>query len=226
MILSPRRYQYALVIPVINDGDRIRGQLRAIRDLGLAIDVIITDGGSTDGSLDEAFIRTTGVNTLLVKKGPGRLSAQLRMAYAWALARGYEGIMTVDGNGKDSVDSVPLFTQALESGYDLIQGLRYVAGGIAENTPLDRLIAGKFVHAPLISLGAGFRFTDTMNGFRGYSARALRDPRVNPFREEFRDYNLLFYLSVRIPRLGYRPARCLSPGAIRRKGGHPPRSVA
>ncbi len=105
---------------------------------------------------------------------------------------------------KDGVAAIRSFVRALDEGYDIIQGSRYKPGGEAINTPLDRYIAGKLIHAPLISLGARFRFTDTTNGFRGYSAKALRDPRVAPFRDVFANYNLLFYLSVRIPQLGYR----------------------
>jgi hypothetical protein len=143
------------------------------------------------------------VSALLVKRGGGGLSAQLRIAYAWGLARGYEGKVTVDGNGKDGIEAIRLFMSALDEGYDIVQGSRYKLGGEAVNTPLDRWAAGKFIHAPLISLAARFRFTDTTNGFRAYSARALRDPRVAPFRDIFMNYNLLFYLSVRIPQLGY-----------------------
>lgn len=32
----------------------------------------------------------------------------------------------------------------------------------------------------------------------------LRDPRVAPFRDVFQSYELLAYLSYRVPRLGYR----------------------
>ncbi len=202
--LKPKASRHALVIPVINEGERIRRQLQAIHALNLDIDVIVADGGSTDGSLELENLQSVGVSALLVKRGPGRLSAQLRMAYAWALSRGYDGIVTVDGNGKDGVAAIPSFMAALDEGYDIVQGSRYKRGGEAVNTPLDRVIAGKFLHAPLISLGARHRFTDTTNGFRGYSAKALRDPRVAPFRDIFRNYNLLFYLSVRIPQLGYR----------------------
>ncbi|MFC1458340.1 glycosyltransferase family 2 protein [Microvirga arabica] len=203
-VFAPSVNRYALVIPVINEGDRIRNQLRAIDALKLPIDVIVADGGSTDGSLQSEFLREVGVSALLTKRGPGRLSAQLRIAYAWVLTRGYDGVVTMDGNGKDGVDAISRFVDALNQGYDIVQGSRYQPGGEATNTPLDRWIAGKFIHAPLISLGARFRFTDTTNGFRAYSATALLDPRVAPFRDVFVNYNLLFYLSVRIPQLGYR----------------------
>lgn len=202
--LSGKRHRYALVIPVINEGERIRRQLRALADLAPALDVIVADGGSTDGSLDLDFLEGCGVRALLVKRGPGRLSAQLRMAYAWALQEGYEGIVTVDGNGKDGIDALPRFIEALEAGVDYVQGSRYRKGGAAINTPLDRKIAGRLIHAPLLSFAAGQWFTDTTNGFRGYSRRYLLDPRVAPFRDRFDRYNLLFYLSLRAGQLGYR----------------------
>lgn len=43
-----------------------------------------------------------GVNTLLVKTGPGKQGAQLRMGLHFALTFGYKGVLTIDGNNKDS----------------------------------------------------------------------------------------------------------------------------
>jgi glycosyltransferase involved in cell wall biosynthesis len=203
-VLREKRHDHALVIPVINEGERIGRQLARIAAIGPAADVVIADGGSTDGSLALDVLRANGCRALLVKTGPGRLSAQLRMAYAWALDQGYRGIITVDGNGKDGVEAIDAFVAALEAGYDYVQGSRYVAGGVAINTPLDRKIAGRLIHAPLLSVAGRRWYTDTTNGFRGYSARYLSDPRVAPFRNVFERYALLFYLTVRAGQLGYR----------------------
>ena len=196
--------KYCLCIPVINEGDRIIGQLEKINKLGIdsLIDVILCDGGSSDGSTESSRLKSMGINTLLVKKGPGKLSAQLRMGYWWALNRGYEGIITIDGNGKDSVESIPLFIEHLDKGYDMVQGSRYVKGGIAENTPITRHLAVKLIHAPIISLAAGFRYTDTTNGFRAYSGRFLTNKKVQPFRDVFDTYELLAYLSIKAPKIG------------------------
>ena len=150
------------------------------------------------------FCARLASRALLVKTGPGRLSAQLRMAYAWCLDEGYEGLVTIDGNGKDGVEAIPAFAATLKDGFDYVQGSRYLPGGVAENTPLDRHIAGRLIHAPLLSLAAWHWFTDTTNGFRAYSARYLRDPRVAPFRDVFARYELLFYLTVRATQVGYR----------------------
>jgi hypothetical protein len=62
----------------------------------------------------------------------------------------------------------------------------------------------KLLHAPLISLAARHRYTDTTNGFRAYSRRLLLDDRVAPFREVFSRYELHYYLAIRAARLGYR----------------------
>lgn len=201
-IYADRQSDYCLIIPVINEGDRIRAQLGRIADQHLDIDVIVADGGSTDGSLDSEFLRKTGVRALLTKTGPGKLSAQLRMAYAWAMQQGYLGVVTIDGNGKDGVEGIASIRDKLGAGYDYVQGSRYAPGGKAINTPKSRWFAVRFIHAPVISLAAQHWFTDTTNGFRGYSRNYLLDPRVQPFRDVFCNYNLLFYLSIRASQIG------------------------
>ena len=202
--LEPRRTRFVIGVPVLDEGDRLRRQLAAMAAASLGADVVVADGGSTDGSTDPAFLRSVGVRALLVKTGSGRLSAQLRMLFAWALDEGYEGVIAIDGNGKDGLDGLGRVRERLEAGYDLVQGSRYRPGGHHENTPVDRSLGVRLVHAPLLSLAAGFRYTDTTNGLRGWSSRLLSDPRVAPFRDVFDTYNLHYYLSVRAPRLGYR----------------------
>ena len=202
---SARSSPYCVLIPVLNEGARIVRQLQGMRDAHLGIDIVVVDGGSTDGSVEPTYLQSElGVGALLTKIGGGRLSAQLRIGMAWSLAHGYSGIVTIDGNGKDDFRAIPDFLVKLESGLDYVQGSRYLAGGVGENTPLDRELAVRFIHAPLISLGAGWHYTDTTNGFRGFSRRFLLDPRVRPFRSVFDTYNLHYYLAVRAPRLKYR----------------------
>jgi dolichol-phosphate mannosyltransferase len=102
------------------------------------------------------------------------------------------------------VEAIPSFVQALEQGFDFVQGSRYVPGGAEHNTPLDRKLGLKLLHAPVISLAARFHYTDTTNGFRAFSSRFLLDPRVQPFRDVFDTYNLHYYLSIKAARLNYR----------------------
>lgn len=199
-----RSSDYCVVIPVINEGERIRTELTEMAPVARAFDVIIADGGSRDGSVTPDFLDTVHVRTLLVKRGPGRYGAQLRIAVAYAMRQGYEGVVLIDGNNKDNWEAIPDFVRELREGYDHVQGSRFVPGGRAINTPPSRYWGVKLIHAPLISLAAGFRYTDTTNGFRGYSRTFLLDDRVQPFRAAFTSYEIHYYLAIRAARLGFR----------------------
>lgn len=200
----PRRARHALCVFVINENGRLHRQLEKMRAYAGDVDVVIADGGSSDGSTARALLEPLGVNSLLTKRGPGKLGAQMRMAFDWALDRGYEGVIVMDGNDKDDPAAIPSMVQALEEDFDHVQGSRFVPGGRAVNTPFSRYWAIKLLHAPLMSLAAGRRCTDTTNGFRAYSRRLLSDPRVQPFRDCFPAYELHYYLQIRAARLGFR----------------------
>jgi dolichol-phosphate mannosyltransferase len=210
-----KQHPFCVVIPVINEGERIKSLLNRMEAerISSIADIIIVDGGSTDSSLEIGGLRQLGVRGLVVKKGPGKLSAQLRCAYAFALDQGYEGIVTIDGNDKDDPEAIPRFIEALENGIDFVQASRFLPGGVAVNTPKSRDFAIRYIHAPCLSVASGFKWTDTTQGFRAYSSRMLLDPRVAPFRDVFCSYELLAYLSCRVPQLGF---RCVEIGTIRR----------
>jgi len=210
-----RKHSSCVVIPVINEGQRIENLLGRMSALGIdrVADIVIVDGGSTDGSLVPECLQAHGVRGLLLKTGAGKLSAQLRCAYAFALAQGFEAIITIDGNDKDDPEAIPRFIAAIEDGLDFVQGSRFIPGGTAENTPLLRYLAIRLIHAPMLSLFSGFRWTDTTQGFRAYSKQMLLDPRIAVFRNVFATYELLVYLSYRAPKLGY---RCKELPTIRR----------
>lgn len=201
-----RQTRECVCVFVLNEGDRLLAQLDRMRAWAASADILIADGGSDVAMLPREAIRERGVRAVLRKTGSGNLSAQMRMAFAYALEEGYEGIITMDGNNKDDPSAIPRFVDALRSGIDHVQGSRFIHGGRHRRTPVHRLLAVRLLHAPLISLSAGHRYTDTTNGFRAYSPRLLRDPRVAPFRDVFSRYELHYYLAIRAARLGYRVA--------------------
>ena len=203
-VFQEKQQKVCLCIPVLNEGERILRELQRAQKAGIhqLVDILICDGASTDGSMDPQRLKELGVNTLLIKRGPGKQGAQLRTGFAFAKERGYTGILTIDGNDKDSIESVPLFLQRLEEGYDFIQGSRFVEGGQAINTPMVRLLALRLIHAPVISLAAHQTFTDTTSAFRGHSAAYLFSPKTAIFRDCFSGYELLAYLSIRWSQLG------------------------
>lgn len=215
----PRESDWCVAVFVLDEGEKFLRQLEAMRAPCAGVDVVVADGGSSDGSVERAELEPRGVRALLVKTGPGRLGAQMRMAFAWALEEGYRGVVTIDGNGKDDPAAIPAFVEALGQGWDHLQGSRFAPGGHHENTPPARLWGVRLLHAPLVSLAARHRYTDTTNGFRAYSARLLADPRVDPFRDVFEGYELHYYLAIRAARLGL---RCKELPVTRRYPAHGP----
>lgn len=220
---ADRQKDYVVLIPIINEGERIHKELHRAkrRHVSDHADIVICDGGSSDGCTEERRLRSLDVNTLLVKQDTGKQGAQLRMGIWWALQRGYKGIITIDGNNKDSIEDVPRFIEKLEEGYDFIQGSRFVKGGKAVNTPFIRLISVRLIHAPVISLTAGQWFTDTTNAYRAYSRRYLTDQRVQPLRDIFQTYELLAYLSVRATQIGMKACEIPVTRAYPKKGRTP-----
>jgi len=199
--LHPRRTRYAVLIPVLNEGHTILAQLGRMQAANCPADVILSDGGSQDGSTEPERLSSLGVRSLLVTSQRG-LGAALRHGMCYALEQGYAGVITIDGNGKDGVEAMGRFVDLLDEGFDLVQGSRFVTGGKCENTPLDRYLGIRCFIAPLMSLAAGFRFTDPTNGFKGLSRALLSDSRLALLRDELSSFNFQFYLNYRAPLLG------------------------
>lgn len=204
MTIRERASSRAVVVFALNEGSRLVDQVTSMAAGSDHADIILADGGSSDGSIETIVASgLRAVRTVLVNRGERGLGVQMRMAFDYAIAQGYEGVVVVDGNGKDDVSAIPAFLAELDRGVDHVQGSRFVPGGHAINTPLDRLLGLRLLHAPLIRLASGFAYTDTTNGFRAYSSRFLSDSRVDMFRDAFVGYELHYYLAIRAARLGF-----------------------
>lgn len=198
----PKKTKYCICIPVVNEGEKIKKQLQRMKNLSKLADIIILDKGSTDESTNPKFLKSQGVRALLTLKSPGYQGTQLRMGFAYALKQKYEGIIQVDGNNKDSIEQIPKFIQALDKGFDYVQGSRFIKGGKAINTPLSRWIGVRLIASPVISLAAKHIYTDVTNGFRCYSKKYLLHPKVQPFRDILIRYEFNLYLTTRANQLG------------------------
>ncbi|MBO9493572.1 glycosyltransferase family 2 protein [Thalassotalea sp. G20_0] len=201
---SEKNFDYCVCVFVINEGNRLLNQLKEMSQLALQADIVISDGGSTDGSTNTDVLKSYGVNSLLVKDDFGKLGSQMRIAFSWAMNRGYKGVVVIDGNNKDSVVNINDFVLKLSEGWDHVQGSRFIPGGEAINTPITRLLGLKLIHAPLMRLASGFQYTDTTNGFRAYSMNFLLNRNVGLFRSVFTGYELHYYLARTAPRLNFK----------------------
>ncbi|MGL4368006.1 MAG: glycosyltransferase family 2 protein [Brevinemataceae bacterium] len=194
-----------LLIPTWNEGIRIQNQLRTIKKhkINEIVDIILMDGGTTDGSIDDNFLQDMNVRGVFTVRAKGQGNAY-RVGFAKAVDDTYKYCLTVDGNNKDNVEIIPQFIDKLNQGYDFVQGSRFMEGGYHENTPKAREIAIKYFSNPLLSLVSGFKYTETMSAFRGFNVNILKDERLQIFRDVFQTWELQWYIASRVPKLGYK----------------------
>lgn len=201
---SPRN-KYALLIPTLNEGEYIRRQFLRMKKSGIfsIVDIFILDSDSSDGSVNDDYLISLGVTAKLVITS-GKQGTAFRCGFYEVNKNGYKGVITVDGNNKDSIEDIPKFIEALDAGFDFIQGSRFTKGGVHENTPLVRLIANKMILIPWIRFLSHYHYTEVASAYRGISMRFLNDVTMDIGRDCFIGYELLWYMSVMAPRLGYK----------------------
>ncbi len=195
--LNTRQSKYAICIPVVNEGIRLKKQLLEMKRLHIyeQADIIICDGNSVDGSTDPDFLREAKVFAL-IQCPRAHQSEQLIEGFKFALEYAYEGVITIDGNNKDSVSTIPLFISKIQEGYGFVQGSRYIKGGVAANTPLIRTFAIKF-HVHFMNKITNGNFTDTTNGFRAFHSMVLLGHYSQLFNERtYSSHEIAYYLFV------------------------------
>ncbi len=205
-IFAPKKNRYCMLIPLFNEGERFKSQTQKMKQQGVfdIVDVVICDAGSHDGACEPEYLEQNGYRAKLTRLGNGRYSTDIKMGYYWAIEQGYDGFITVDGNDKDDTSATNDFVKALDDGFDYVQGSRFIKGGKGINTPFVRHVAMRFINEPIMSVCSKKHLTDTTNGFRAYSNKFLTDERVEPFREVFYGYELIYYLPVTACRLGFK----------------------
>jgi dolichol-phosphate mannosyltransferase len=199
-----KKNNYLLVIPNLNEGSELKKLIKKIFffKINNLVDILVVDGGSNDNSIDLSFLKKNISTFILIKNNTG-LSRQLQYAYSFSKKNNYFATITIDGNGKDDPRRIINFIKKIDDGYDFVQGSRFVKGGKESHTPLLRIFAIKFIHAPMLSLFSGFKWTDTTQGFRCYKNILFKDNNLDIFRNIFSKYELLAYLNYKVPRLGY-----------------------
>ena len=61
-VFAPKKSLYCVCIPVINEGEKIQKQIKKLKAFTNIIDVIILDGGSSDGSLEDDFLKENNMH--------------------------------------------------------------------------------------------------------------------------------------------------------------------
>ncbi|HEU0275866.1 MAG TPA: glycosyltransferase family 2 protein [Candidatus Udaeobacter sp.] len=202
---SPQTQEWAVFIFLYNEGAKLRHQLmRFPPDGKRSFDILVGDDGSNDDCASDQLMKDYGVTARVALLTNTGLSANMKAGLHWLLNQtNYRGVVFMNGNNKDDPEAISRFIDRIAAGYDYVQGSRFLLKSDSVDTPLIRRWAIRFLHAPLFSFAARRLMTDTTNGFRAFSLRFLRDPRVYIFQSCFQKYELEQYLAWKAIRLGF-----------------------
>ncbi|HJQ90493.1 MAG TPA: glycosyltransferase family 2 protein [Acidimicrobiia bacterium] len=162
---------------------------------------LVVDDGSADSSADVA--RSKGAEVIELGRTIG-VGAAIRAAFEYAVSEGFDVVVVMAGNNKDSPEEIPLLLDAIAAGADLVQGSRWLGDSTDYgDMPGYRKLATR-LHPMLFNLISPTRLTDTTNGFRAVRTAVLRDPRLDLDQRWLDEYELEVYLLWKAVKLGYR----------------------
>ena len=193
--MSARTPELAIVIPAWNERENLELLLPALRevleDLGVSAEIVVADGGSSDGTREAA------------ERRGARVVVQNERGYGGALLAGFAAttapwILTMDAD----LSHRPVFVQELwkrRHEAEVLIASRYVAGGRAEMDALRRLLSHVLNRTYARALALPLR--DLSSGFRMYRRDALDGARPTA-----RDFDFLEELLIRVHAEGWRVA--------------------
>jgi len=156
------RNNVVVLVPALNEALRIRDVVTGA--LAHCANVIVVD----DGSDDDTCARIADL-PVIVLRHPRRMGkgASLRDGFAEALRRGFEAVLTMDGDGQHAADDIP---RLLDAG-NRHPGAVIIGARLRKRSqqPLYRRLANEFGDWG-IAWGTGYQVADSQSGQRLYPA--------------------------------------------------------
>ncbi len=165
-----------VIIPTYNEKDNIERILRKVFSLPKAMDVLIVEDNSPDGTASIVkSLMTEFPDRLFIEERKGKLG--LGTAYIhgfkWALNRNYEFVFEMDADFSHNPDDLfRLYDAAKNKGGDLVIGSRYITGVNVVNWPMGRVLMS-YVASIYVRFVTRMKVMDTTAGFKCYTRKVL-----------------------------------------------------
>ncbi len=156
-----------VVIPTLNEAANIAAVVDGVRRT-CAADVLVVDDGSDDATA--ALARAAGATVLRHACNLG-IGAAVQSGFLYAIARGYDAVVRVDGDGQHDPGFIPVLLDELaHDRADIIVGSRFLAREGYQSTVVRRV---GIVILGVLSALVGARVTDPTSGYWALNRRAL-----------------------------------------------------
>ncbi|MGH3358150.1 MAG: polyprenol monophosphomannose synthase [Nocardioidaceae bacterium] len=163
-----------VVVPTYNEADNLREIVGRVRTAVPAVDLLIVDDNSPDGTgkIADGLAEQDSAVHVLHRLGKQGLGAAYLAGFGWGLERGYGCLLEMDADGSHSPERIPALLDAVEDGAGLAIGSRWVHGGAVRNWPRHRLVLSRGANTyARLALGLGIR--DATAGFRAFRRETL-----------------------------------------------------
>ncbi|MFZ2197771.1 MAG: polyprenol monophosphomannose synthase [Thermodesulfovibrionales bacterium] len=163
-----------VIIPTYNERETLSIVIESVLKYE-GFDILVVDDGSPDGTAQIVKDLMAGNNRIFLIERSGKLG--LGTAYVagfkWGLEKGYDYFIEMDADGSHDPGELPSFIDAINRGFGLVIGSRYLNGSISVvGWDFRRLMLSKFGNY-YASKTLGLKLTDLTSGFRCYSKKAL-----------------------------------------------------
>lgn len=160
----------AVLMPVYNEADTISQVLDAVRQR-FDGEIVVIDDGSTDGT-PRRLAERPDIAVVRLDRNCG-YGCALRIGFDVARELGFEAVVTMDCDGQHEPAHIPQFLEALDDGWDIVSGSRYLpASGKVGVAPADRQEINRRITAE-VNATTGWQLTDTFCGFKAYRLESL-----------------------------------------------------
>jgi hypothetical protein len=155
------------IVPAYNEG-RCIGSV-VLRAKAYVDEVLVVDDGSNDDTAQVA--RAAGARVIRHEQNCGKGSA-LSTGLACARELGVKAVVLIDGDGQHRAEEIPkMLTPVLRGEADVVVGSRYLHRH--SRVPRYRVLGHKALNW-LTNYTSGVHLSDTQNGFRALSRRAVQ----------------------------------------------------
>ena len=153
------------IVPCYNEGATIGSVV--LKAKSHVDKVLVVDDGSGDDTAKVA--KKAGARVISHKMNRGK-SVAIKTGFKYALDKGYDYVVTIDGDGQHNPDEIPtVIEDILNNGSDISIGYRT---GNGSEMPMWRRI-GKRVLDYATGFGSGGHVTDSQCGFRAFNKKAI-----------------------------------------------------